>query len=679
MRLPDCFWTLTELETLIMARVEITGSNGSGEEADPLLRLPSSLVSLDLRYSPLIDATVGQTVYEPDWDAFFTSKRNMTQLTLNNVGLGGSFLNALPGRLSSVVIFGNPLMAGSISPSLLSNYAPDAANLVFDFSGNGITGSIPSALFSNFAGKSFSMFSFRNNSLNGSIPTSLFADLEFTGAYLVSIDFSDNEIEGSLPSSLFGDKFWNVQSVSLNLGNNRLTGTIPATLLSTNGGGLLSSLTLRLNGNQLQGLTPALYNNIAPSLKIASLYLDFAKNQLVGPFTSVDLPPASMAVSTLTLDFASNFLVGTLPSALFATSSPVTTTVFLGLSRNRLSGEIDPAMLANTPFTNLQSLTLSLNSNNITGPLTAEIIGSGSRLAKSLILGLSGNPLGVDIPEDLFSAYAGSEVKTTFLSLSLANCSLTGSLPKLTAAISQVSLSLDGNSLSGVSNSSWSAYIKDALSYVRSTLYIDIGSNDFTGELSFPSLSARSPSLLLYARDNNFTTMTFGESVAFLSALDLGSNERLTGTLPSRLFASAAGLSVLFADGTALSGEFPDLSNVTSNYIDRLDLSNTAINFCPSTWTAPWLARLTECKLANTNVGQCLSYYPATCQVGIAPTAGPTSPSTPSAIPTAPVAPGTPSSVIDPSQPSPSAADSLAWNATPIVFAFALLIALVGF
>ena len=152
-------------------------------------------------------------------------------------------------------------------------------------------------------------------------------------------------------------------------------------------------------------------------------------------------------------------------------------------------------------------------------------------------------------------------------------------------------------------------------------LAVDISNNKFVGELSFPTfrLDSRAASEIVeykygifdfYARYNMFSSLKFEGKVSYLGTLDIGSNSLLNGTLPKSLFNS--NLRALLADGTNLSGDFPNLSGITAS-VRVLDLSNTSINFCPSTWNCTLRTQLTECNLDYTNVDECIENYPDTC------------------------------------------------------------------
>ena len=153
----------------------------------------------------------------------------------------------------------------------------------------------------------------------------------------------------------------------LDLGDNRLTGTIPGGL------GNLSSLTyLDLFRNQLTGEIPSELGNLS-NLEV----LHISENQLTGP-----IPPRLGGLSDLDgLFLDSNLLTGAIPAEL----GDLSNLVDLFLAGNQLTGTIPPEL---GRLSTLKSLYLNDNSG-LSGPLP----GSFTSLTHLNFLDLSGTGL----------------------------------------------------------------------------------------------------------------------------------------------------------------------------------------------------------------------------------------------------------------------------------------------
>jgi len=161
---------------------------------------------------------------------------------------------------------------------------------------------------------------------------------------------------------------------SIDLNNNNLTGTIPATL-----GNLLYLLSLQLDVNQLSGSIPASLGNL-----VNLQYLSLILNQLTGPV------PASLGNMTSLgwMRLADNQLSGSIPSSLGNLSN----LQYFYLGDNRFTGTI-PASLGN--LTNL--LFLQLYINQLTGPIPSSL----GNLSNLVDLELTLNQLSGPIPSSL--------------------------------------------------------------------------------------------------------------------------------------------------------------------------------------------------------------------------------------------------------------------------------------
>lgn len=483
--------------------------------------------------------------------------------------------------------------------------------------------------------------------MSGPIPADLFTGVNWNVIRTV-ISLGGNKLTGTLPANIFGTNFWGADAtgtaiVYLDLSSNQLSGAIPDTLLAQDR--TISYLSLGLSGNMFSGSIPNFFAHINSSISIARLDIDLRNNQLSGSLALDRIwPPYSLRTSNVNWNLASNSLSGTIPVDLYALAPPNLAEIILDLSSNAFAGTIQPAMIANAPFNRtLIKLSLSLANNRITGPLTAELIGSANQITETFDLDLSSNPLGATIPSNLISAYTGptSSRNTTKLVLSLNNCGFTGSLPAINATLNEFTLNLNNNSLSALPTLSWNAYLLSGLEAgVTNQLELNVAFNKLTGALSFPSLSVRRPRLNLDLYSNSLSSLSIDGNYLYLYMINVGMNTEMTGTLPKSLFIHGDtygdGLYGFHANHTSLSGDLPNLSGLDARLVE-LDLSdNPNINFCPSTLVARWNAYFDICELRNVNVSACIDKYPLLCEFNYERRqASPSDPSNPSSGPIA--------------------------------------------
>ena len=152
-----------------------------------------------------------------------------------------------------------------------------------------------------------------NNNLSGTIPASL-SNL----AQLDSLDLSNNALSGSIPTSL-GSL---LQLTYLDLSENSLSGTISPTL------GSLSNLThMDLSNNQITGSIPLAFCNLA-----SVTFLDLSYNQL-----SNEIPrQISLMKALVILNLSNNQFTGNIPSQM----TSLTKLEHLFLESNELSGPV---------------------------------------------------------------------------------------------------------------------------------------------------------------------------------------------------------------------------------------------------------------------------------------------------------------------------------------------------
>src|SRR6266540_3751948 len=155
-----------------------------------------------------------------------------------------------------------------------------------------------------------------DNRLKGTIPASI-GNLN----HLVQFYIYNNQIIGNIPSSI-----GNTNLFTFIASNNRLCGSIPASI-----GKLVDLTDLVLDNNQLSGSLPSSLANIG------LMYVDLHNNQLTG-----SIPSLGKTGYLLHLDLSHNQLSGSIPSSLGKFSS------YLNLSHNQLTGNIPSAFYNGT-------------------------------------------------------------------------------------------------------------------------------------------------------------------------------------------------------------------------------------------------------------------------------------------------------------------------------------------
>lgn len=342
---------------------------------------------------------------------------------------------------------------------------------------------------------------------------------------ITSIDLTQNSLVGSIPASLT-----TLSSLKyLNLTLNQLNGSIPSDF------GNLSNLeTLRLNSNDLEGIIP-------PSLG--------------------DL------ITLKNLDLGYNQLSGTIPASL----GDIDSLRKLYLANNQLSGQI-PSSLGN--LQNLESLYLS--GNALTGPIPPEL----GNLSKLELLYLHLNELSGEIPSAL-----GNLVSLKTLTLEVNN--LSGTIPASIGSLTNLTdFWANANQLSGVLPSSLgslvnlrtlvlsdnllSGSVPHQLSNLTSLQYLRFDSNQFSGSISFlggltnltqVSLSSNQFSGEIPSSIGNLTSLT---------SLNLIGNQ-LSGSIPSSL-GNLLNLQSLEMSYNQLTGSIPaTLGNLNNLWLLRLN------------------------------------------------------------------------------------------------------------
>ncbi|KAD7478437.1 hypothetical protein E3N88_01573 [Mikania micrantha] len=418
------------------------------------------------------------------------------------------------GELVQFNVSGNNI-SGTVPESLKSCSLLE----VFDISRNNFSGELPMDTLLSLTKLKTLMLGFNN--FNGKLPESL---SELTS--LERFDVSSNEISGEIPAGICdGTTAGSSRLQMLYLQNNRLTGSIPATI-----GNCSELASLDLSFNTLTGEIPKQLRYLS---KLEDLIIWM--NLLSG-----EIPEELMYLTNLEnliLDF--NYLTGSIPSSL----SNCTNLNWISLSNNKLDGEI-PAALGG--LSNLAIL--KLGNNSFSGKIPPEL---GD--CKSLVwLDLNTNQLSGTIPPDLFkqSGYIADAYLTGKPYLYIKNdgskqCHGAGNLLEF-GGIRQVDLDRISS--------------RHPCSFTRVYLGITQPNFNHNGSMIFFDLS--------YNKLEGGIPKELG-SMYYLNILNLGHND-LTGPIPEEL-SGLKSIAILDLSHNRLNGSIP--ISLTSLGLGDADLS----------------------------------------------------------------------------------------------------------
>lgn len=495
--------------------------------------------------------------------------------------------NALP--LLAVVNWSNGNLRGS-----LPNTLPAQASY-FYLTNHGLSGTIPSNMFSGFSSLSYNLsivFKVDSNQLSGTMPQDLFSGLESTALKNLQVDFSSNALTGSVPASLLQPlENLDVYSLKMSLKSNMLNGSIPETLFPS---GLLRTyglLNFDISNNSISGSIPAnLFDNLQhvnifkfnasgnsltgnlPSPLFPSGYspdyspvfmFSAADNQLSGQLPSGFLSSTFEKNNTFyrfVLDLSSNSIQGTIPEQLFYSfvqpknggmkydSKPASSIEVVDTTDNNYGAYDDVVLMAVSAS---YEFTVRLDNNQLTGPIPAGLLAhsAGPGLGASLTLNVTNNTLTGSVPEGLLQALP---TKLGRMQLLASRNKLSGSPPSTCWSTTPFSIDLSYNQLSGTFPSAWQN--------------------------------------------------------CFMPYVSVAANQYLVGSIPAG-FLNNTKIAYFNASYTSMVGKFP--SKVGSS-LSVLDLTYSYVDFCtavsPST-PSPLDGFTGTCELLRTDACRCATTY----------------------------------------------------------------------
>ena len=631
--LPECFWDLAENITAFEAHNVII--SGSASIVDPLLRFGANLTDLLLENVVLRNFSstpASSAAYFVSWDRFFAAQSSIEAVTITNSKLTGSLPATLPASVTTLDLSHNAI-SGSIPTTLLNN-AGDAEEFVLDLSYNGLIGSIPTFGSAGLDDATLVSISLNNNGLTGALPASFFALSTFASVDTVFINVSTNQLSGNIASNFF-------QAIPASAG--------------------LRSLTFDASANTFNGPVPTFLASLASPAGLTDATFILSNNRLSGSVPSGVVPGSSFAaIEAFELRLDHNALDGTVPAGLLGPTSSSLLFLAVHLDNNALTGALPANLFSTANFNNLNTIALSLASNKLNGALPSNFLSDVPASLSTVTLEFSNNGFSGSIPSSFVEDYTvDSSTNWRALTLALANCSLTGSLPAdIAGGLANLDLDVSRNSLIGSIN--LAEMINSAVETNQDNIWLTLNAsrNALTGAVVLPNAAfvnttANPLQLTLDLSYNTLNNLTIAGNVTYVTYLDLTNNTALSGTIPAVLFSALSNVEIFLAPHTNLTGAFPQLSGALNTSLRTLDLSFTSIDFCSGSRPAWSAVSLISCSLVSTNAGNCASSYPDTCEVSVSPSSpsSPANPASPSN-PTNPASPSNPASPASPSNPA---------------------------
>lgn len=600
-------------------------------------------------------------------------RATVIKLILANNSLTGTLLNFFKGADMGdtallTVDFSRNKLSGSIPDAWTSSLSgtPQLTNLALNLGFNEFSSSVPSNLLASLPSASIQIIhlSLNNNLFSGRAPMrSIFTGLSTSSSLLgleleyqhnsftiiedtilpvgsstplmeVNLNLMSNELTGSLPATLVSSLPDSLSNLVLYLSFNSFTGTIPNSWLKTTGN--VPVIDVVLDNNLLEGSPFTLldytcancqrvsisagsnrFNATLPTIlgsdliigssDAPGLYINFSDNAISGSMTSSFLSHfQGFSLSDFQLRLGSNAIYGSIPPQFFENLDIVQLGLFL--SKNKLTGALPPDLLQ---YDTGSTLRLFLDSNQLSGPLSAALQANRAASYSNVDLNFDNNLFGGVIP----GGFLDSD-PVTFFTASYRNCGLTGSVPgDMALPATYIWLYFDDNQLNGT------LPLSELLTrYSYDELTFSATGNNFTGLLELPSMSISSLAAQINLSRNHLSDIVFQPTAnPFIQSLDVSGNTNLSGSLPNSLFATTSKLKVLNAANTKLSGTIANLGSSAPLNLATLTLSSTGIDFCSGAKTEFKSETLTSCSLIQTTAVNCQSIYPSICFSGLAP------------------------------------------------------------
>ena len=337
-----------------------------------------------------------------DWTAVFARLSNLEQWYITDATMSASLPSSLP---ASMKLFRCTYcnLEGPIPSTLFDGVSGQFYQI--DVTGNLLNGSLPSALFCGLIGKPFTSsgvtIRFTSNQLSGSLPASFFTPLGSAtmSSGFFTLEMQYNQLYGEVPSfptmtsSSYSGVFFNMSSnaftgsipdlkpltprtaLSIDFGDNSLSGSLPSLLVSTWAEPDSYMLALNFSYNDITGTIPGtlIAGSFTQNVSFNELRLVLDSNQLTGTIPSVFMRSnpliGPIALYTFHLGLANNRLNGTIPSNLLPeTLFDISPYYFLfSASNNSLTGTVPPSLLSGIPTNSLADATLDVSFNPLWG------------------------------------------------------------------------------------------------------------------------------------------------------------------------------------------------------------------------------------------------------------------------------------------------------------------------